>query len=192
MARATNKLTAPEVRALITPGRHSDGGGLYLVVDTGGTKEQSPAKRWVFLFRWRGRRLEMGLGGTGSVTLAAAREKAREAREAMAAGRNPIDARKAQAAIPTFGAMADEVTAIKEAEFRRKKSGAIWKRALNVYAAALRPMSVDAVDTDAVLKALKPIWATKSESAQKARGCIEAVLDAAKAKGHRAGENPAR
>ncbi len=186
MTRATNKLTAPAVRAELTPGRHSDGAGLYLAVDKSG------AKRWVFLFRWRGRRLEMGLGGVGSVTLASAREKAREAREALAAGRNPIEARRARAEIPTFGQMADEVTATKAAGFRREKSRAIWRRALNDYAASMRPIRVDAVDTAAVLKVLKPIWAEKGESANKARGCIEAVLDAAKAKGFRTGENPAR
>lgn len=186
MARATNKLTAPEVRALKKPGRHSDGGGLYLVVDEGG------AKRWVFLFRWQGRRLEMGLGGFLGTTVAVAREKAKAAREAMAAGSNPIDARRALAAIPTFGEMADEVTAIKAASFRRAKSVWNWDRSLKVFAESLRPVRVDLVDTDKVLKALKPIWATTPESAQKARSCIEAVLDAAKAKGYRTGENPAR
>ncbi|MEP6968288.1 MAG: Arm DNA-binding domain-containing protein, partial [Pseudomonadota bacterium] len=131
MPRATNKLTAPGVRAQLTPGRHSDGAGLYLAVDKSG------AKRWVFLFRWRGGRMEMGLGGVGSVTLAKAREKATEAREALAAGRNPIEARRANSEIPTFGQMADEVTASKTAGFRRKKSAAIWRRALNDYAASM-------------------------------------------------------
>lgn len=154
--------------------------------------DKGGAKRWVFLFRWRGGRMEMGLGGVGSVTLAKAREKATEAREALAAGRNPIEARRASAEIPTFGQMADEVTAIKTAGFRRQKSAAIWRRALEVYGASMRHLRVDAVDTDAVLKVLKPIWAEKGESANKARGCIEAVLDAAKAKGFRSGENPAR
>ncbi len=186
MARTTNNLTVPEVRALNAPGRYADGGGLYLVVSAGGSKQ------WAFLFRWSGRRLEMGLGGTGAVTLAKAREKAREAREQIASGMNPIDARRALAEIPTFGAMADEVIATKSAGFRRAKSAAIWRRALNDYGASLRPIRVDAVDTAAVLKVLKPIWMIKQESAQKARGCIEAVLDAAKAKGYRTGENPAR
>lgn len=146
----------------------------------------------MFLFRWQGRRLEMGLGSFLGTSIAAAREKAQAAREALGAGTNPIEARRALAAVPTFGEMADEVTAIRAASFRREKSVGNWDRSLKVFAANLRPIRVDLVDTNAVLKALKPIWATTPESAQKARGCIEAVLDAAKAKGFRSGENPAR
>ena len=75
MARAINKLNELAVARLKDPGRHSDGGGLYLVVDKGG------AKRWVFLFRWEGRLKEMGLGGLTAVSLVKAREKAAAARE---------------------------------------------------------------------------------------------------------------
>ncbi len=186
VARATNKLTAPEVRAMNTPGRYADGGGLYLVVSGGGSKQ------WAFLFRWDDRRLEMGLGGVASVGLAKARDKAREAREQIADGINPIEARKALAAVPTFGALADDVIKMKAAGFRRDKSTAIWRRSLEGYSAALAPLRVDAVDTAAILKVLKPIWTEKPETAHKTRAAIEAVLDAAKARGFRTGENPAR
>ena len=89
MARQTKKLSARSVATLAKPGRHSDGDGLYLVVDPSG------AKRWLFLFRWGGKLKEMGLGGLVSVSLAEAREKAAEARRVLAGGKNPIEQRRA-------------------------------------------------------------------------------------------------
>src|SRR3954451_22731353 len=80
MARQTKRLSARSVATLAKPGRHSDGDGLYLVVDPSG------AKRWVFLFRWNGKLKEMGLGGLGSVSLAEARLLAADARRLLATG----------------------------------------------------------------------------------------------------------
>ena len=48
------------------------------------------------------------------------------------------------------------------------------------------------VDIDLVLRVLEPIWATKTETASRVRGRIEAVLSWAKARKYRAGENPAQ
>ena len=56
----------------------------------------------------------------------------------------------------------------------------------------LRAKPVDTISTEDVLAVLKPIWTEKPETASRLRGRIEKVLDAAKAKGHRSGENPAR
>jgi hypothetical protein len=96
MARQTKRLSARTVETLGKPGRHADGDGLYLIVDGSG------AKRWAFIFRWRepgasgaGKLREMGLGGTSAVSLADARDRAAEARRTLAAGRNPIEERKA-------------------------------------------------------------------------------------------------
>jgi integrase len=63
---------------------------------------------------------------------------------------------------------------------------------LEAYAAPLRPLPVDEVAVEHVLAVLKPIWATKPETASRLRGRIEKVLDAARANGYRVGENPAR
>src|SRR6516165_10010490 len=115
MARKINRLTDRRVRTVKKPGRHADGGGLYLVVD------QSGANRWVFM-SWRGgRQIEIGLGGLVSVSLAMARERAFECRASVAAGGNPIEARKAARSIPSFGDMADQLIAAMSPSWRNEK-----------------------------------------------------------------------
>ncbi|MFN3815165.1 tyrosine-type recombinase/integrase [Brevundimonas sp.] len=171
---------------LATPGRHADGGGLYLVVGPGA------ARSWIFLFRWHGRLKEMGLGGLAGVSLAKARAKAEAARALVADGVNPIEAKREQEAVPTFGDFADAVVADLSPQWRNPKHRAQWTNTLTTDAAQLRPLRVDCIETADVLATLKPIWATKPETASRLRGRIERVLDAAKAKGHRTGENPAR
>jgi len=134
----------------------------------------------------------MGLGSASNVPLAYAREKATDARRKVAQGLNPIDERKRDGGIPTFGQMADDVREALSAGFRNDKHKAQWKTTLETYAAPLRAKPVDAIATDDVLSVLKPIWTDKAETASRLRGRIEKVLDAAKAKGFRHGENPAR
>jgi integrase len=178
------------------PGRHADGDGLYLAVDASG------AKRWLFLFRWRDTRSEpsklkeMGLGSASKVSLMEARERAAEARKVLASGRNPIAERRAEAlaqrAVTTFGAFADEIVASLSQGFRSEKHKHQWRRALSVEAAALRDMPLDEIGTNHILAVLTPIWQTKHETASRVRARIERVIDAAKAKGLRTGENPAR
>ncbi len=134
----------------------------------------------------------MGLGTPATVSLADAREKAASARRKIAQGLNPIDERKRTSGVPTFGEMADQVREALSAGFRNEKHKAQWKSTLATYAAPLRNKPVDTITTDDVLAILKPIWTTKAETASRVRGRIEKVLDAAKAKGFRDGENPAR
>ena len=134
----------------------------------------------------------MGLGSAISVPLADAREKAAEARRRVAQGRNPIEERKRDGGIPTFGEIADDVREALSAGFRNNKHKAQWKTTLETYAAPLRTKPVDTIATDDVVAVLKPIWLKKAETASRLRGRIEKVLDAAKAKGFRDGENPAR
>lgn len=190
MAREINKLSARGVASIKEPGRYSDGGNLYLVVD------ESGAKRWLFMFRWQGKLKEMGLGGLSSVTLGDARERAAEARKLVAAGRNPIEAKKAAKAAAagaiTFGEFADQLIDDIQQGFRNEKHRWQWQHTLEVYASALRPLNIAEIGTEEVLKVLRPLWLTKQETASRLRGRIERVLDAAKAKGLRTGENPAR
>jgi len=178
-------LTARKV-VTAKPGKYSDGGNLYLIVSPNGSR------KWVLRFTWRGRAKEMGLGSAASVTLANAREKAATARRKIDQGLNPIDERKRTGGVPTFGEMADQVREALSEGFRNEKHKAQWKSTLATYAASLRDKPVDTISTDDVLAILKPIWTTKPETASRVRGRIEKVLDAAKAKGFREGENPAR
>ncbi len=198
MARQTRRLSARSVATLQKPGRHSDGDGLYLIIDNSG------AKRWAFLFRWKepgqqlgpGKLREMGLGGVSAVSLADAREKAAAARQALASGRNPIEERKAAEAArrapTTFGSFADELVEDLKHGFRSEVHKAQWSRSLARHAGQLRAMPLDKIETADVLAVLAPIWKTRNETASRVRGRIERILDAAKAKGLRSGENPAR
>lgn len=186
MARQLNRLSPRAVATITKPGRHADGGGLYLSVGPG------EARRWVFLFRWRGKLKEMGLGGFSSVTLAKAREKATAARALVADGVNPLEVKHANAAVPTFGDLADAVVKDLGPQWKNEKHKAQWAATLTTDAAKLRPLRVDRIETADVLETLKPIWNEKPETASRLRGRIERVLEAAKAKGFRKGENPAR
>lgn len=194
MARMLNKLSARTVATLKQPGRHSDGGGLYLSISPDGSR-----RRWIYLFRWKapgetgvGRLREMGLGSATTVSLAQARELAAQARGIVKEGRNPLDERKAQPKVPTFGEVADGVIAALEAAWRNPKHRDQWRMTLTRYCASIRDLPVDAVTTQQVFGVLKPLWLRVPETANRLRGRIEKVLDAAKAKGHRSGENPAR
>ena len=125
------KLTARKVETT-RPGKYSDGGNLYLIVSRTGSR------KWMLRFTWRGQAKEMGLGSARSVPLADAREKAAAARRKIAQGFNPIDERKRDGGIPTFGEMADDVREALSAGFRNEKHKAQWKATLETYAAPLR------------------------------------------------------
>jgi len=193
MAKATKRLSARAVTSITDPGRHSDGDGLYLQVTPTG------AKSWLFMFKRDGKRSEVGLGSVRDVSLADARQKAADARKIIDAGRNPLQerraaeaARKAQAEKPTFGEVADNLIEGIAAGFRNAKHLDQWRMTLGpTYCSSIRSKSVDAITTEDLLAVLEPIWTKKAETASRLRGRIERVLDAAKAKGLRFGENPA-
>ena len=181
MARQLSKLNARLVQTLKKPGRFSDGGGLFLVVSKTG------AKHWVFMSWAGGQQIEHGLGGLASVSLAMARERAAECRRRVAEGRNPIEVRRAKADIPTFGELAEMVVGSPESGWRNEKHRAQWRSTLTTYAAPLAQKRVDTITTEDVLGVLKPVWTAKAETANRVRGRIEKILDAARAKGHRTG-----
>lgn len=187
---AAKLLTAREVAAIKTDGRHSIGDGLYLEV-------VGNARRWFTRYTIQERRREMQLGSTADVSLKEARELVADARKSVKAGIDPIERKKAveveEAKTPSFGAFADELIGTIESGFRNEKHIYQWKQTLgDAYCASIRKKAVDTVTTEDIVDILKPLWATKQETASRLRGRIEKVLDAAKARGWRSGENPAR
>lgn len=191
-----NKLSARGIAAITAPGRHSDGGrNLYLNVTKTG------ARSGVFFYRRDGRQREMGLGpaGPGGVSLAGAREAAREARQLLAKGVDPIAAKQerqieAKAGGVTFGAFADAFIALHETGWRNPKHRAQWKSTLgDSYCSELRKRPIADVTTEDVLVAIRPLWVDRRETASRLRQRIEKVLDAAVVDGKRpSGLNPAR
>jgi integrase len=204
MARAIHKLTAREVETIVKPGRHSDGGGLYLFISPDGRR------RWTFMYTWRGKQREAGLGRAPEkkaakakeaesrdvVLLKAAREKAAEGRSLLKSSLDPIaEWNKPDAeAVATFGEAADDFLEAHKGGWRNDKHKAQWTMTLTTYCETIRKTPVDAIDTEAVLSVLKPLWTRAPETASRLRGRIEAVLDAAKARGFigRNEANPAR
>ena len=156
----------------------------------------SLSRSWVYRFSWHGRRPEMGLGRFPDVSLAEARALRDEAGRALRSGRNPIEERRtaklATSARQTFGAIADRLFESKVRELRSKRSLDQWRASLVEAVAGLRARPVDEIDTEAVLALIRPLWLERPKNADRLRGRIEAVLDAARAGGHRTGENPAR
>ncbi len=187
---ASEKLTA-RAAATTKPGSYGDGAGLWLVVAASG------ARKWVYRFTWLGKVTQMGLGSADVVSLAEARDLRGGARKLLANGVNPIEARRAAgrgagAAKVTFGQIADQYFETKKGEYRNDKYREMVRLALTRTAAPLQPLPADEIDTEAVLAALKPVWVATPETGKRFREKIEAVLDAATAKGLRSGENPAR
>ena len=188
------KFTALEVKRLSKPGRYGDGGGLWLQV------RDAERKSWLLRFMLNGKSREMGLGPVELVTLAEARDKALAARKRLLDGIDPLEERQAQkaaraakAGAMTFRQTADRYIAAHSASWRNEKHAAQWTSTLETYAyPVFGGVLVDAVETGHVMQALEPIWAKKPETASRLRGRIEAVLDYAKSRGWRTGENPAR
>jgi integrase len=195
MTRTIGKLTALRVDKTKQPGMYGDGGGLYLRVTPDG------AKNWVFRFMLNGRARWMGMGPLHTVNLAEARKRAGEHRLRRHDGIDPIEARRterAQARLDaakavTFSQCAEAYIKAHRVGWRNGKHAAQWEATLATYAEpVVGTLSVQAIDTALVLKCLEPIWTEKPETAGRVRGRIEAVLDWAKVRGFRTGENPAR
>jgi integrase len=198
----SNRLNALSVSKLAKPGRYADGGGLYLRVAEFKTKTgTSQSKNWVFRFERDGRERFMGLGSLNTLSLAEARQRARQCRQLILEGGDPIDVRRERRMAARIDAAQN--VAFKDAaesfmrthlpglksEVHRKQ----WRTTLESYAyPVIGELPVSAIDTTLVLKVIEPIWDTIPDTAARLRGRIERVLDAAAARGQRKGENPAR
>ena len=192
--RTSGRLSSLKVAHARGPGMLADGDGLYLQVSS------TNAKSWIFRYYRNGKSREMGLGSLKAVGLAVARLKATECRGLLADGIDPCAARqaeRAQQAIEdaralTFDQCAEAFIAAHSAAWKNQKHVAQWKATLRTYVSPVFGLlPVQAVDVTLVMKVLEPIWATKLETAARIRGRIESVLNWAKARGYRVGENPA-
>ena len=186
MAETRNRLVATQLKGL-PAGRHSDGAGLYLTVKPTG------ARSWVYMWKRAGRRREMGLGAYPGVTLAKARSSAEKVRSSLAEGRDPLLERQPTKRPTTFADVAERFLDDNEAGWRNAKHRAQWRSTLKAYCEPIADTSVGEVDTEGVLRCLRPIWLTKPETASRVRGRIERVLAYAAAHGWRDREriNPA-
>lgn len=203
MPRVAKELSALEVKRLSAPGMYAAGGvpGLHLqVLPTGG-------KTWLLRVTiganadGKQRRSEVGLGGYPAITLQQARDKARDVREKIVQGIDPIAERKAahsallasRANAMTFETAAQSFIEAKADEWRNPKHRQQWNNTLETYAfPTIGRLQVQDIDTPHVLAILKPIWKAKTETATRVRQRIESVLDWATARQYRDGLNPAR
>ena len=197
MPRKARELSPLEVRRLRRPGRSCVGGvdGLALQVTAAGSKS------WVLRIAVAGKQREMGLGSFPSVTLADAREKARQHRAQVSEGTDPISARHTLAsaaaaqrnAQKTFTEVAAQYIAQHQKSWKNEKHGAQWAATLQTYVEpVVGSLFVGDITAAHVIRVLEPIWTTKTETATRVRSRMELVLDFAAARGWREGLNPAR
>jgi integrase len=195
------KLTVKAIDSLVRgsiAGKTNDGDGLYFQISKAG----SPS--WIFRYKLDGKSREMGLGPYPTVTLAEARRLAADQRKVLAAGADPLAARdaereakreaerKAQARRITFETLATEYCSAHGSAWSEKwRKG--WLRKLELYAFPhIGKLPAAEIQTEQVLRVLRPIWTAKTRTADEVRGQLEQILDAAKAHKLRDGDNPAR
>ncbi|NOT39976.1 MAG: tyrosine-type recombinase/integrase [Alphaproteobacteria bacterium] len=176
-----HQLTPLSVKRL-GPGRHSDGGGLYVLVD-------DSSRRWVFRYQQDGRRRDKGLGSTRDVTLSEAREKARNLRKVARDGGDPFAVRES----PEFEKAAREFFEGRKSSWKNEKHKKQVLATLEAYAfPSIGRMRVDTIGPDEVLSVLEPIWTAKPETARRVRQRIGIVLDWSKVRGWRTTPSPTR
>ena len=195
MGRHVRKLSAKLVENLSSPGYYGDGDGLWLQISNGGSKS------WVFRFTLAGKRRQMGLGCLNAVSLSIARERAGQCRLLLSEGKGPIVERNAartsdalrKSRLKTFDHCAAAYISAHRASWKNPKHIAQGESTLANYASPVfGALPVADVDTDLVVKVLRPIWNVKTETAVRLRGRIESILDWATVSKYRTGDNPAR
>lgn len=189
MTRPINILTARQVTTLEAPGRHADGGGLYLSVNSEGSRS------WVFITSHEGKRAEIGLGDASSVSLATARRLAGEMRGPAATGQNARTGvtpavSELPITIPTFGNFAESYITSVESGWKNSLHRQHWRSSLRNHANLLSQKPINQIGTDDVLAVLEPIWLRIPNTATRVRARIEKILDAAEARGFRSKGTP--
>lgn len=201
MPRIAKELGALEVKRLAAPGYHAVGGvsGLMLQVTPSG------AKSWVLRTTVGAKRREIGLGAYPGVGVALAREKAQQARDEIVAGLDPVAARvtaresihqqqiEEKAMQWTFRSCAEAYIKLRAPGWRNSKHASQWANTLETYAyPTIGDMLVRNINIGHIMTIMEPHWNTKNETINRVRNRIELVLDWAKVRKYRTGENPAR
>lgn len=181
-----NALSPAKVRMVATPGRYTDGNGLYLLVDKSG------AKRWILRTVIHGKRTDLGLGGLTLVTLAQARDQAVRLRKIARDDGDPREEKRAKKkAGITFESAAITVHESNKETWKNEKHADQWINTLRTYAFPhFGSKPVHAITSADIVTALSPIWTKKPETARRVLQRIRTVLDWAKASGLRTGDNP--
>ena len=193
--KISNRLNALDVTRK-GPGMHLDGAGLYLQVTERG-------RSWIYRYKSpiTGKTRDMGIGPVNAYNLAAARELATEARGRVKAGVDPIEQRKTAFAAArleasksvTFETAVENYIKAHNNSWRTKKHEAQLRSMMKNYAyPIIGRLPVASIEDEHVRQILEPIWHTKTETARRVRGHVEAVLERETHLKHRAGDNPAR
>lgn len=195
MPKVVKPLTDVAVRNL-SEGLHSVGGvqGLKLQVSS------SDARSWILRAKINDKVRDIGLGSYPTISLKAAREHAQKLWEQIKLGLDPLVEKQklkdAQAAArrsrKTFQeCSADYIAQVVEKEVA-SKSVQQWTNTLEAYAMPLiGQLAVSDISKVHIIQVLEPIWESKHETASRLRGRIEKILNFAKARGYREGDNPA-
>lgn len=195
MARQIQNLTARKCETIKDPGYYADGQNLYLQVS------KTLSKSWLFIYKFQGRKHEIGLGGYPDIPLALAREAAARWRKVLIEGDNPIEIKRALEAEkqrnrvdnPTFAQCAAKFIESHRAGWKNRKHAQQWENTLHQYAfPIIGNRQVKEIDTSLVMRVFEPIWLEKNETATRLRGRIENILDWASVHKYRQGDNPAR
>ncbi|MGG7055469.1 tyrosine-type recombinase/integrase [Nitrosomonas sp. ANs5] len=193
--RRIQNLTARKCETIKEPGYYADGQNLYLQVS------KALSKSWLFIYKFQGRKHEVGLGGYPDISLAVARDGAARWRKVLIAGDNPIEIKREQEYKkhcsridnPTFAQCANKFIESHQAGWKNPKHAQQWKNTLDHYVLPIiGNLQVKQIDTGLVMRVLEPIWLEKNETASRLRGRIENILDWASVHKYRQGDNPAR
>ena len=187
--RKSKTLTAAKVNGNLEPGKYHDGGGtgLFLRVENNGSR------RWLQRITINGKRREIGLGSPPTISLAVARENALKHKQMINVGLDPVAEKNKSVPNINFAKATSLFLETKLEGLKSQRHKAQWPSTLDRYARpVLGNLAVADITVNDVLEVLKPIWTTKTETASRLRGRIEAILSWATVAGHRNGENPAR
>jgi len=181
----TGKLTVKVTKQLSQPGRYADGGGLYLHVRKGGSKQ------WLLRTTVRRKRTDIHLGSYNYVSLAEARDRAYSLQKIIKNGGDPLLDRKKQSAIPFFKDAAEQVWKQNLPTWKNEKHKTEWISSLRRYANPhIGELRMDEISSAHIMQVLSPIWLEKAETAKRLKQRLGTILDWAKASGYRSGDSP--